>query len=235
MTISFKTIAAAIVAMSMGSGATAASFSLVGGTLGTIPDTAPVNQILDDPLIDGDGVANGFFGSTVELLGPGIGGVLVEFLGFEAGQVNTFSFGGADLFTTPGFVPGGVVNDPFPSVVVPASFSSGSILDFAFTTQVGNKAPVSVANGSNPDDAGNGAGPLGINFFATFALDGPGDARSGDVLFLFFDDDGANNDDNHDDMAIRLSIVPPIPLPAAGFLLLAALGGLGVASRRRKA
>jgi hypothetical protein len=58
-------------------------------------------------------------------------------------------------------------------------------------------------------------------------------------VLLFLDDGGGDRTDNHDDMVVSLQIlrggtfVAPVPVPAAGFLLIGALGGL-VALRRRK-
>ena len=54
------------------------------------------------------------------------------------------------------------------------------------------------------------------------------------VFFLAFDDQaGKIDDDNHDDFLIRVNVAA-VPVPAAGFLLIGALGGLA-ALRRRKA
>lgn len=52
------------------------------------------------------------------------------------------------------------------------------------------------------------------------------------TFFLAYDDNGAGEDDNHDDYIVRVD-VSPVPLPAAGFLLLSVVGG-AVALRRRK-
>ena len=63
----------------------------------------------------------------------------------------------------------------------------------------------------------------------------PGGAASGDQFSKFFlaFDDGARSDDDHDDFLVRVDVTA-IPLPASVLLLLAALGGLGVVSRRRR-
>jgi len=53
-------------------------------------------------------------------------------------------------------------------------------------------------------------------------------------FYLALDDSGANNDDNHDDIIVRVDVAP-IPLPAGGLLLLTALGGVAALRRRRKA
>jgi len=54
------------------------------------------------------------------------------------------------------------------------------------------------------------------------------------VFFLALDDTGANDDDNHDDIIVRVEL-SAVPVPASGLLLLGALGGLAGMRRRMKA
>jgi len=174
----------------------------------------------------------GWYGATLYLIG-GPADIDVQLLGYEAGANNDFNFqtasfsggGGGDTWN-----PGGIG-----ATQTVLNVASGA-LDFSFLTDLGGCIVCSVFNVSNPDDSTGGAGVL-PNFFATFV---PNEAAGGGLIVdLWFDDGGGANDDNHDDLAIRLSIsegrfsTTPVPLPAAVWLFLSALAGLGYLSRRR--
>lgn len=217
---------AAVAAMSGGASAL---------TFGSIPGGSATNNGLDplglsDPL-------SGWYGAELFLYGSDVT-VTATFLGSEAGNNNTFNFGG-DSFSTGGGTGGSgtwtVDNSAGAGLGAfdVSGLSTGS-LDFSFATSGGGG--LSVANGSNPDNTVPTPNP-GVNFFVSFVEDQ--NAASGQGVYLFFDDDGANNDDNHDDMVVRLDItdgkIGVVPLPAAGWLMIAGLGGLAALRRRRKA
>jgi hypothetical protein len=192
-------------------------------TYGTIPQGVQSNEGVGP--IYGTTSRGGYYGAALYLL-AGINGANLTFtyLGNEAGYPNEFWFQGTKLFTAgaDGF------NAAGPTTVI-NNVASG-LLDFFFRSPEGD-----AANGSNPDD-GLGMGNVGPNFFVSF--DNGELSTSGTSLVLWFDDNGANNDDNHDDMAIRVSIangVAAVPVPAAGFLLIGALGGLAALRRRKTA
>ncbi|GAA0300995.1 VPLPA-CTERM sorting domain-containing protein [Rhodovulum strictum] len=152
-----------------------------------------------------------------------------DFLGSEAGFNNSFWFNGVELFATGGNTNSWCTVDctvPLASVSV-GGLSTG-LLDFKFVTPVGE-----AVNGSNPDNTT----PTVPNFFLSFDGANP-KAGSGTSVVLWLDDGGADGDDNHDDMAVRIRIdngsISAVPLPAAGWLLIAGLGGLGVVARRKK-
>jgi hypothetical protein len=215
-------------------GATAVALTLAAGaasafTVGTIPGGAPASNNGIGPVY-GLGTVTGYYGANLALLG-GSATVTVEYLGAEAGFKNTFSFGGSELFATPG---GAGPWKPAAGSTDVAGVGPG-LLDFVFNVN-GAALPVGfAANGSNPD----GSGPSSpANFFVTFNPLGDGLATSGQTVDLWFDDGGAGPDDNHDDMLIRLSVtggsISIVPVPASVPLLLTALGGLGFMARRKR-
>jgi hypothetical protein len=199
----------------------AATIKLVSGTAGLIPDAGQTNEVVTE-LGLGAPLA-GFFGAKVIL--EGRASLLVEFLGYEAGYANSFSFAGGGFSSE--------TDDPTPGdnseiFAAPPSYRTDTLaglLHFVFSTS-GGGAPKSVANATNPNKSGKHG--TGINFFASIVGD-PG-AHSGRSVILFFDDNGANGDSDYDDLVVRLSVVPvPPSLP----LLLGALVGLHYVSRRR--
>ncbi len=99
-------------------------------------------------------------------------------------------------------------NNPFTLM-----FGAGA-LPFAFSTE----SPAgSVANGAS------------TGYYKSIALF----QKSASVVFALFND-GATSDKDYDDMVVRMEVAP-VPLPAAAWLLIAGLGGLGAVARRRAA
>ena len=87
-------------------------------------------------------------------------------------------------------------------------------VDFAFSTA----SPFQlVANGSSSGSYGS---------IALFRI-------SDTSVYALFND-SATSDTDYDDMAVRMDVAP-VPLPAAAWLLVAGLGGLGLVKRRARA
>lgn len=224
MTLLKKTVAACAVALA----GLAAVPSHAALTFGSIPDGA-VNEFLGNY---GIGPVEGWYGGNIYLLG-GPAQITVDYFGAEAGFTNSFAgFGGTCTFNHGGGI--SFTGNSLQTCVV-NNVASG-LLDFSFFSPLGV-----AANGSNPDNSlGNTP-----NFFVSFSnipglegLDNLIDLSSpagGLVAWLFLDDGGAGDDDNHDDMIVRLRISGGsvgIPEPGTIALLGAALLGLGAARRR---
>lgn len=154
--------------------------------------------------------------------------VSAQFMGSEATLNNTFSFGSFNPNTGGNTSPSG--NWTAGSVVNITNVAPG-LLPFSFTAP----GQGTVSNlGVNP------APNVGPNFFIMLGEanqnTGPNRLASSRIAYLFLDDIGVL-DDNHDDMVIRLSITDgtfAIPIPAAAWLMIAGIGGLGLVARRRK-
>jgi hypothetical protein len=190
----------------------------------------------------------------------------VEFFyaGSEAGYTNTLWLDAARLVSgvssyssTPG------ENFVAPDVLVGAiSVAAGQFLDFGFCTSGGSMAGAAGRCAWNDDastlttqynflqNPGDEAGYRSIGFRAlssynpTAGLAGmpasnyaPYDTVNGSLWGLFWDDSGASNDDDYDDLVAVARFSPvtnSVPEPSTLFLLGAALIGIATLGRRMK-
>lgn len=213
-----RTLGAAALGIAIFTAAPAnAALTIDGGTGGDIPGGETNDGLM--PLL-GVNSLTGFYGAEIKSDGSG-GGLKYEFLGYEAAFNNWFQVGGVTVFSNsdqPGGNEWATLAAPFATYI--GADVNGTI-DFRFVIDA--DLGTLVVNGFNPDDAGGEAGP---NFFAYQLPDGS--------ILLWLDDEGASNDDNHDDMVIRISQISQVPEPGTLGLLALGLLGLGTAAIRRR-
>jgi|SRR6056297_67121 len=206
-------LGAAVAAVALTGAASAAQLSFSGtGFTATLPggagNTSDFNLGSSTGLVAGTDQVTVFNSTNVGGLQTSLPGVIkVEYLGSEAGNEN------AAFELTSGLT--ALFNNKTSVIGDMATFiDDGGLIDFLFRD---------ISDGQDIKNADTSVAPVGLSIaFSSISANG----RS--VIALFGDGEG---DSDYDDIAIRISTVP---VPAAGLLLLTAVGGLGFAKRRKQ-
>lgn len=198
-----KYTAAALLAVSS-IAANAGLLKIDGGINATIPSSNDFRAFVGTPDYN--------FGGNLQANQTGDLNLTFNFLGKEAGAVNTFE---SEL---------GTIN----SVALTSSFNytksyvEGGLIDFTFSTDRLEALLNSVLNGSNV--IGEGVVSFAI------ALDTTYKGIAYDAILFFDDAGGFNDDDNHDDLLIG---VKAVQVPESSTLVLMLLGLAGLFGARR--
>lgn len=207
---------AAIVAMAAAVPAAAVTFNVgIGSPVLSIPGNNDFQSNLNGVGLYSYTASN----ATVSLSGKAT--LTFEFMGSESGFSDTFKAGGGGITVTENssFTPWGAVN------VGTLNYNAGAISDWLFTSSAGAQ------------NKGIGTQEFGIFLPAGLSAGG---TYSSNVLYLGFDDQISNIDDNHDDIIIRVTADDfggqgGVPEPATWAMLVAGFGLVGAVHRRRSA
>jgi PEP-CTERM motif len=172
------------------------------------------------PLANDFGSSSVTRGATVGLAADAI--LTYTFLFREAGLTNTFQVAGSSVFNS---------SAPVGTRFAPSAPTRQGTIDFGFIVPAVASVPNVVTNGTNASMTSQGN--------ASFA------ARilSGTSVLLYLDDIGRTatgwvDDDDYDDMVVRIDAVSINPIPEASTVMMMTIGAglIGwVGSRRRKA
>ncbi|WCL53177.1 PEPxxWA-CTERM sorting domain-containing protein [Gimibacter soli] len=75
---------------------------------------------------------------------------------------------------------------------------------------------------------------LGAQEFGIYHVGGVNDLNGHTNLIFAFDDNGADVDDNHDDLVILAKFIAAVPEPATWLMMIMGFGLVGIAARRRE-
>ena len=217
MTHPIKTLAlaAGLALGTLASAASAATLSLSGGTTVAVPNDYDPHPGVSVPggafTLFKSGRNGGSIGGGLKLDSEAM--VTYTFLGKEAAATNTL----IDLSQ-------GTATALFTNKVAAGTSATvrddGGFLDFVFRTNgLKPKGHPAIANGGASDDK-----RLGLAFSDIF-----NEGRS--VIAAFGDGRG---DNDYDDLVVQIDVAP-VPVPAAGLLLVGALGAMGGLRRMRRA
>ncbi|MGX0978395.1 hypothetical protein ACSSVY_004135 [Roseovarius sp. MBR-51] len=248
-----KWLLAATIAAGMATGASAAT--LTGESSGVFTSEDAGFTCTANPLFC-------FFGSNTGVEGASISGPTIAWPGDTTGNNNSnparssLTINDTDINVGPvpigtgNYLVGSLTwnNASSPANVTPDMFTATATIDLLFSSpsvQAGQQAlSFDITNTGNPDgddivlslgafDFGFGlplalGDGLTLNGFSTALLSGSAGTLSGN--------DWYNPENGESSLGIYANItaVAPVPLPAAGWLMIAGLGGLGVLRRRRK-
>jgi hypothetical protein len=222
-----KPIAVTILGLALAVPAAHANLILdTSGVVAPVPNGLPAS-VPTDPGNDWDFAPATLYFGQLRATAPGT--LVFDYIGNEAGFTNEFYFGAGLIFSAG---VDGFAASATGSLATSASFAVGAdLIHTSFCTSGGDLVPPSgrcveneVANSilaqyNHPID---GFGYRSVAYYQ----------QSPNVWLAFFDDSGASNDDNHDDMIVRITYVPE---PGTLALLGLGLVGFGLARRRGNA